>query len=136
MGKGKGSFDHWASRIAVSKIIFELKGDVHEQVARDAFRLAGNKMPGQCSQSKTVCPHTLTSCFRPVRIRQEGRSPCCWNHEVRWNYNGRVEETAKKDPTGFDTHRFHSGNYANYSFCIYLSRCLGWICKENSIYSL
>jgi len=49
MGKGKGSFDHWASRIAVSKIIFELKGDVHEQVARDAFRLAGNKMPGQYS---------------------------------------------------------------------------------------
>lgn len=46
MGKGKGSFDHWASRIAVSKIIFELKGDIHEQVARDAFRLAANKMPG------------------------------------------------------------------------------------------
>jgi len=47
MGKGKGSFDHWASRIAVSKVIFELKGDIHEQVARDAFRLAGNKMPGR-----------------------------------------------------------------------------------------
>lgn len=47
MGKGKGSFDHWASRIAVSKVIFELKGDIHEQVARDAFRLAGNKMPGK-----------------------------------------------------------------------------------------
>jgi ribosomal protein L16/L10AE len=46
MGKGKGSFDYWASRIAVSKIIFEVKGDVHEQVARDAFRLAANKMPG------------------------------------------------------------------------------------------
>ncbi|KAH9209337.1 ribosomal protein L10e/L16 [Leptodontidium sp. 2 PMI_412] len=46
MGKGKGSFDHWASRIAVSKVIFELKGDIHEQVARDAFRIAGNKMPG------------------------------------------------------------------------------------------
>ncbi|RDW62721.1 hypothetical protein BP5796_11023 [Coleophoma crateriformis] len=46
MGKGKGSFDHWASRIAVSKVIFELKGDIHEQVARDAFRLAGNKLPG------------------------------------------------------------------------------------------
>lgn len=49
MGKGKGSFDHWASRIAVSKIIFEIKGDIHEQVVRDAFRLAGNKMPGQYS---------------------------------------------------------------------------------------
>ncbi|CAG8953193.1 hypothetical protein HYFRA_00003394 [Hymenoscyphus fraxineus] len=47
MGKGKGSFDHWASRVAVSKVIFELKGEIHEQVARDAFRLAGNKMPGQ-----------------------------------------------------------------------------------------
>lgn len=46
MGKGKGSFDHWASRIAVSKVIFEVKGDIHEQVVRDAFRLAGNKMPG------------------------------------------------------------------------------------------
>lgn len=46
MGKGKGSFDYWATRVPVSKIIFELKGDIHEQVARDAFRLAGNKMPG------------------------------------------------------------------------------------------
>ena len=46
MGKGKGTFDHWASRVAVSKIIFEIKGDLHEQVVRDAFRLAGNKLPG------------------------------------------------------------------------------------------
>ncbi|KAK4988179.1 39S ribosomal protein L16, mitochondrial [Elasticomyces elasticus] len=46
MGKGKGSFDHWASRVAVSKILFELSGDLHEQVVRDAFRLAGNKLPG------------------------------------------------------------------------------------------
>lgn len=46
MGKGKGSFDHWASRVAVSKILFEIKGDLHEQVVRDAFRLAGNKLPG------------------------------------------------------------------------------------------
>ena len=54
MGKGKGSFDHWASRIAVNKIIFEVKGDLHEKVVRDAFRLAGNKMPGQ-------------SCLRPLK---------------------------------------------------------------------
>lgn len=47
MGKGKGGFDYWASRVAVSKIIFELKGRVHEKVVRDAFRLAGHKMPGQ-----------------------------------------------------------------------------------------
>lgn len=46
MGKGKGSFDRWTARVAVSKIIFEIKGDLHEQVVRDAFRLAGNKLPG------------------------------------------------------------------------------------------
>ncbi|KAI9792418.1 MAG: mitochondrial ribosomal large subunit component [Peltula sp. TS41687] len=46
MGKGKGKFDYWASRVAVSKIIFELKGELHEKVAREAFRLAGNKLPG------------------------------------------------------------------------------------------
>jgi ribosomal protein L16/L10AE len=59
MGKGKGSFDHWASRIAVSKVIFELKGDIHEQVARDAFRLAGNKMPGKFLQSVLSCCCTM-----------------------------------------------------------------------------
>ena len=47
MGKGKGSFDYWAARVAVSKIIFELKGELHEQIVRDAFRLAAAKMPGK-----------------------------------------------------------------------------------------
>ncbi|ROT43277.1 ribosomal protein L16p/L10e [Sodiomyces alkalinus F11] len=47
MGKGKGSFDHWAARVAVSQIVFEIKGMLHEAVARDAMRLAGNKLPGQ-----------------------------------------------------------------------------------------
>lgn len=49
MGKGKGSFDYWATRVAVSKIIFELKGELHEQVVKDAFRLAAAKMPGRFS---------------------------------------------------------------------------------------
>ncbi|KAI0011662.1 ribosomal protein L16 [Xylariaceae sp. FL0662B] len=47
MGKGKGSFDHWAARVAVNQIALELRGMLHEQVARDAFRLASNKLPGQ-----------------------------------------------------------------------------------------
>lgn len=54
MGKGKGSFDYWASRVAVSKIIFELKGDLHEKVAREAFRLAANKMPGKSPHYRPV----------------------------------------------------------------------------------
>ncbi|KAK0861161.1 39S ribosomal protein L16, mitochondrial [Friedmanniomyces endolithicus] len=46
MGKGKGSFDYWCVRMPVSRIVFELKGDVHEAVVRDAMRVAGNKLPG------------------------------------------------------------------------------------------
>lgn len=46
MGKGKGKFDYWACRVPVKRICFELKGDLHEQVAREAFRLAGHKLPG------------------------------------------------------------------------------------------
>ena len=46
MGKGKGSFDYWAARVAVSQVVFEIKGECHEQVVRDALRLAGNKLPG------------------------------------------------------------------------------------------
>lgn len=46
MGKGKGSFDYWCARVPVSRVIFELKGEVHEAVVRDAMRVAGNKLPG------------------------------------------------------------------------------------------
>ena len=55
MGKGKGSFDYWASRVAVSKIIFELKGELHEQIVRDAFRLAAAKMPGKLLREVHEC---------------------------------------------------------------------------------
>ncbi len=73
MGKGKGSFDYWASRVAVSKIIFELKGNLHEKVAREAFRLAANKMPGKSLHCRSVrCSLILTQASpRIVRVCQE-----------------------------------------------------------------
>ncbi|EDO14620.1 hypothetical protein Kpol_264p6 [Vanderwaltozyma polyspora DSM 70294] len=47
MGKGKGAFDHWMARVPTGKIIFEMSGDnLHEKVAREAFRKAGDKLPG------------------------------------------------------------------------------------------
>ena len=61
MGKGKGSFDHWATRMAVSQVLFEIKGRLHEQVVRDAFRLAGNKLPGTCSSIASLLLRLLTS---------------------------------------------------------------------------
>lgn len=68
MGKGKGSFDHWAARVAVSRILFELKGDLHEQIVRDAFRLAGNKLPGEhiLFQPRIRSRFRLTSSCRAV----------------------------------------------------------------------
>ena len=47
MGKGKGKFDYWAARVPVNRVVFELKGrNLHEKVVKEAFRLAGNKLPG------------------------------------------------------------------------------------------
>lgn len=46
MGGGKGRFDHWAARCHVFKVIFEISGNLHEQVVKDALRLAGNALPG------------------------------------------------------------------------------------------
>lgn len=46
MGKGKGGFDHWAVRVPTGKILFEIVGKVHDKVAREALRKAGEKLPG------------------------------------------------------------------------------------------
>jgi len=44
MGKGKGSVDYWAARVAPGRIVFELDG-VPEAVAREALRLGAAKLP-------------------------------------------------------------------------------------------
>lgn len=36
MGKGKGTFEYWACRAPIGKVIFEIGGgDIAEQVAKD-----------------------------------------------------------------------------------------------------
>ncbi|KAK9448087.1 mitochondrial 54S ribosomal protein uL16m [Limtongia smithiae] len=47
MGKGKGPFDYWAVRVVTGRIMLELTGEIHEQVAREALRLCAQKLPGQ-----------------------------------------------------------------------------------------
>lgn len=44
MGGGKGSVDHYVFPIKPGRIIFELDG-LKEEVARDAFAKAGDKLP-------------------------------------------------------------------------------------------
>lgn len=48
MGKGKGAFSHWATRVRTGKILFEIKGTIHERVAKEALRKASDKLPGIC----------------------------------------------------------------------------------------
>ena len=50
MGKGKGALDHWVAVVKPGRILFELDG-VPEDVAREALRLAAQKLP---VRTKTV----------------------------------------------------------------------------------
>ncbi|KAL4400265.1 39S ribosomal protein L16, mitochondrial [Malassezia pachydermatis] len=47
MGKGKGSFEYWACRVPVGRVLFEIGGhvEVRPEVAKDALRLAAAKLP-------------------------------------------------------------------------------------------
>lgn len=44
MGSGKGSPDHWVAVVRAGRIMFEMAG-VDETVAKEALRLASNKLP-------------------------------------------------------------------------------------------
>ena len=44
MGSGKGAPDHWVAVVKPGRIIFEV-GGVREEVAKEAMRLASNKLP-------------------------------------------------------------------------------------------
>jgi large subunit ribosomal protein L16 len=44
MGKGKGAPEYWVAVVKPGRILFEIEG-VSEQLAREALRLAANKLP-------------------------------------------------------------------------------------------
>jgi len=46
-GKGKGNPEVWVAVVKEGKIMFEI-GDVTEEVAREALRLASHKLPIKC----------------------------------------------------------------------------------------
>jgi large subunit ribosomal protein L16 len=43
MGSGKGNVEYWVAKIKPGKVLFEMEG-VTEDIAREAFRLAGAKL--------------------------------------------------------------------------------------------
>lgn len=47
MGSGKGSPEHWVAVVKPGRVMFEIAG-VDEIVAKEAMRLAANKLPVKC----------------------------------------------------------------------------------------
>ena len=47
MGSGKGSVEYWVAVVKPGRVMFEMAG-VSEEVAREALRLASNKLPVKC----------------------------------------------------------------------------------------
>lgn len=47
MGSGKGTLEYWVAVVKPGRVMFEL-GGVDESVAREAMRLAANKLPVKC----------------------------------------------------------------------------------------
>jgi large subunit ribosomal protein L16 len=47
MGSGKGSPEYWVAVVKPGRVMFEIAG-VEESVAREAMRLAANKLPIKC----------------------------------------------------------------------------------------
>lgn len=47
MGSGKGSPEYWVAVVKPGRVLFEIAG-VDEELAREAMRLAANKLPIKC----------------------------------------------------------------------------------------
>ena len=47
MGSGKGSPEYWVAVVKPGRVMFEI-GGVSEELAREAIRLAANKLPIKC----------------------------------------------------------------------------------------
>lgn len=76
MGKGKGPFDHWACRVPTGKVLFEIRGKIHDKVAREGLRKASEKLPGlfeiiDKNSKVRVSPTLLIDKPEPVDYVQE-----------------------------------------------------------------
>ena len=47
MGSGKGAVEYWVAVVKPGRVMFEI-GGVSEELAREAMRLAANKLPIKC----------------------------------------------------------------------------------------
>ena len=55
MGKGKGAVEYWAAVVKPGRVLFEMSG-VPEDLAREALRLAAQKLPCKTKFVKRIDP--------------------------------------------------------------------------------
>ena len=58
MGKGKGAVEYWVAPVKPGRVMFEIAG-VPEELAKEALRLAGNKLSVKCKfvkrETENIC---------------------------------------------------------------------------------
>ncbi|KAF8799744.1 54S ribosomal protein L16 [Phlegmacium glaucopus] len=60
MGKGKGTFEFWATRVPTGRVIFEIGGvPIREELARDILRQAASKLPTKMEFINRTTPPRL-----------------------------------------------------------------------------
>ncbi|KAJ7190949.1 mitochondrial 54S ribosomal protein YmL47 [Mycena pura] len=60
MGKGKGTFEFWATRVPIGTVIVEIGGvPIREELAREALRLASSKLPTKMEFIRRTTPPRL-----------------------------------------------------------------------------
>ncbi|KAF8917981.1 ribosomal protein L10e/L16 [Mucidula mucida] len=60
MGKGKGTFEYWATRLPTGRVIFEIGGvPIREELAREILRQAASKLPCTMEFISTKSPPRL-----------------------------------------------------------------------------
>ncbi|KAF9788674.1 mitochondrial ribosomal protein L16 [Thelephora terrestris] len=78
MGKGKGTFEFWATRVSTGRVIFEIGGTpVREELAREALRQAGDKLPSTTEFITRTTPPRLGNkvLYPPVPTPEVTTSP-------------------------------------------------------------
>jgi large subunit ribosomal protein L16 len=71
MGSGKGAVDHWVAMVKPGRMLFEM-GDVNEDVAKEAMRLAASKLPIKTKFVKREIKETKEAAARPAaEVKQD-----------------------------------------------------------------
>lgn len=72
MGKGKGSPEYWVAVVKPGRIMFEM-GELSEEMAREAMRLASSKLPVKCKFVKKdgVGDEKIQEIKQPAKVGEQ-----------------------------------------------------------------